>query len=213
MVAEAQAVRERVLRDLATRRKKARQQIEQLNAGRERLLQAYDVVRNTVEEATTELSASVGDARLAAAAAARRVEAEPEATVEQLDEELTTARIVHLPIAEPVPFVRIPAGRQAREEAALAERTVSEATPEPAGAVIDEPAVEAPAVEAPVAEAPVAEAPAVEERPPPRRSTPAPSWPTGPRPVPSTRSPRAVASRPAPVAEAVEPVTGTCART
>ena len=59
----AQTVRETVLKDLSTRRKKARQQIEQLNAGRERLLQAYDVVRNTVEEATTELSASVTDAR------------------------------------------------------------------------------------------------------------------------------------------------------
>ena len=52
-------MRERVLRDLAVRRKKARQQVEKLNAGRERLLEAYDVVRRTIDEATDELSTSL----------------------------------------------------------------------------------------------------------------------------------------------------------
>ena len=83
MVAEAQAVRERVLRDLAVRRKKARQQVEKLNAGRERLLQAYDVVRRTIDEATDELGTSLPDARMAADAAARRIEEEPEPTLER----------------------------------------------------------------------------------------------------------------------------------
>lgn len=100
MVAEAQAVRERVLRDLAVRRKKARQQVEKLNAGRERLLQAYDVVRRTIDEATDELSTSLSDARLAADAAARRIEEEPEPTLEELDDEVSTAGLVDLPIAD-----------------------------------------------------------------------------------------------------------------
>jgi cell division septum initiation protein DivIVA len=100
MVAEAQAVRERVLRDLAVRRKKARQQVEKLNAGRERLLQAYDVVRRTIDEATDELGTSLSDARMAADAAARRIDEEPEATMEQLDEEVANAAIVDLPIIE-----------------------------------------------------------------------------------------------------------------
>lgn len=100
MVAEAQAVRERVLRDLAIRRKKARQQVEKLNAGRERLLQAYEVVRRTIGEATDELSTSLSDARLAADAAARRIEDEPDPTLEELDEEVTTAGLVDLPIAD-----------------------------------------------------------------------------------------------------------------
>lgn len=100
MVAEAQAVRERVLRDLAVRRKKARQQVEKLNAGRERLLQAYDVVRRTIDEATDELGTSLSDARMAADAAARRIDEEPEATLEQLDEEVANAAIVDLPIVE-----------------------------------------------------------------------------------------------------------------
>ena len=100
MVAEAQVVRERVLRDLATRRKKARQQVEKLNAGRERLLQAYDVVRRTADEATTELTVSLSDARVAADAAARRIDDEPEPSLEQLDEEVRDAGLVELPIAE-----------------------------------------------------------------------------------------------------------------
>ena len=87
MVAEAQEVRERVLADLAARRKRARRQIEQLNAGRERLLQAYDVVRRLLDESTQELGASLADARLAADAAAQRVEDEPEATIEDLTRE------------------------------------------------------------------------------------------------------------------------------
>jgi hypothetical protein len=97
MVAEAQAVRERVLRDLAVRRKKARQQVEKLNAGRERLLEAYEVVRRTIDEATTELSTSLTDARVAADAAARRIEEEPEPTLEELDEEARAAGI-ELPV-------------------------------------------------------------------------------------------------------------------
>ncbi len=100
MVAEAQAVRERVLRDLAVRRKKARQQVEKLNAGRERLLEAYDVVKRTVTEATDELTTSLSDARLAADAAGRRIDEEPEPTLEQLDEEVANAGLVDLPIAE-----------------------------------------------------------------------------------------------------------------
>jgi DivIVA domain-containing protein len=56
MLAEAQAVRERVLKDLARRRKAATAQLEQLSAGRERLLSAYDVVRTTLEDATRRLT-------------------------------------------------------------------------------------------------------------------------------------------------------------
>ena len=100
MVAEAQAVRERVLRDLSSRRKRARIQVEKLNAGRERLLEAYEVVRRTIDEATGELSTSLSEARLAADAAARRIEEEADPSLEQLDEEIRTAGLVDLPIVE-----------------------------------------------------------------------------------------------------------------
>ena len=75
------------------RRKKARQQIEQLNAGRERLLAGLRRrARAPSTRPPTSCTSSVADARLAAAAAARRVEAEPEPTLEELDEEVASRR-------------------------------------------------------------------------------------------------------------------------
>jgi cell division septum initiation protein DivIVA len=73
MIAEAQQVRERMLRDLARRRKLMRQQIEQLQAGRARLLEAYDVVRTHLDQVTDELAVSLPEAKLAAEAAGLRV--------------------------------------------------------------------------------------------------------------------------------------------
>src|SRR5690606_3277192 len=99
MVAEAQAVRERVLKDLAAKRRRARLQLEKLNAGRERLLRAYEIVRATIDDATNELSNAVVEARIAADQAARRVEAEAEPSLEALDAEVSTAALVDLPVA------------------------------------------------------------------------------------------------------------------
>ena len=132
LVTDAQTVRERVLRDLNAKRRKARQQIEQLNAGRERLLQAYDVVRGTIDEATSELSSSVTDARVAAAAAARRIAAEPDPSIEQLDEELAAAQLEDLPITVTTvpPLAQVPKGRREREERAAAEAAPAEAPAE-----------------------------------------------------------------------------------
>jgi DivIVA domain-containing protein len=71
-VEEAQAIRERVLSDLARRRKLATVQIEQLRAGRERLLDAYLVVRRTLDEVTGELHRADAEARAAAEAVGRQ---------------------------------------------------------------------------------------------------------------------------------------------
>ncbi|HSL56416.1 MAG TPA: DivIVA domain-containing protein [Acidimicrobiales bacterium] len=103
MVAEAQAVRERILTDLARRRRAARAQLEQLRAARERLVEAYAVVRRTLDDATAELSVAVPEAKLAADAAARRVEAEAEMTVDDLEAELDAARLAGLPLGERPP--------------------------------------------------------------------------------------------------------------
>ena len=96
MVAEAQAIRERLLSDLARRRRVGHLQVEQLRAGRDRLLEAYRVVRRTLDEATAELSVAEAEARLAADAAARRVAAEAELTAAELDAALAAARGVDL---------------------------------------------------------------------------------------------------------------------
>jgi DivIVA domain-containing protein len=66
MVSEAQAVRERMLKDLARKRKVAAVQLEQLLAARQRLLDAYDVVRQNLDSVTDELAVAEEQARLAA---------------------------------------------------------------------------------------------------------------------------------------------------
>lgn len=106
LVGEAQTVRRRMLEDLARRRRALRQQIEQLRGGRERLLEAYEVVGHTVHEATAELSVAMPEARAAAERAGHGVG--PEETVEQLEAEIESARLAGLPIVaeEDLPGVR-----------------------------------------------------------------------------------------------------------
>ncbi|HEY2303180.1 MAG TPA: DivIVA domain-containing protein [Acidimicrobiales bacterium] len=72
VVEAAQTTRERILADLSRRRLVASTQIEQLRAGRERLLEAYRVVRATLDDVTDELSRVDGEARAAAEAVGRK---------------------------------------------------------------------------------------------------------------------------------------------
>ncbi|MDQ1439155.1 MAG: hypothetical protein QOK43_2784 [Acidimicrobiaceae bacterium] len=88
MVVEAQSARERILSDLARRRRVAHVQVEQLRAGRDRLLDAYRMVRSTLEDVTDELQRAEAEARQAAEATARRLAAEgDDALAEQADDE------------------------------------------------------------------------------------------------------------------------------
>ncbi len=96
LVGEAEVVRERMLGDLARRRRSAREQLERLNAARERLLAAYEVVRRTVDEATTELTVALPEAKAASELALRRVIDEPEPTADELEAELAVARMAGL---------------------------------------------------------------------------------------------------------------------
>ncbi len=99
LVEEARLVRHRMLEDLSNRRHAMRTQIEQLRAGRERLLGAYDHVRRTLEESTQELQYSLQDARVAAETAGRRIVDEP-LSVEDLEEEIAAARLVGHPMVD-----------------------------------------------------------------------------------------------------------------
>ena len=72
LILAAQANREKVLADLARRHRIGRQQLEVLKAGRDRLLDAYRIVRQTLEQATGELAGSIDAARLAAQAVAAK---------------------------------------------------------------------------------------------------------------------------------------------
>ena len=93
-------VRERILTDLARRRKSARAQLEQLRAARDRLIEAYAVVRRTLDEATTELAVAVPEARVAAEAAGRQVEADDDLSVEDIEAELDAGRFAGLPLLD-----------------------------------------------------------------------------------------------------------------
>ena len=76
-VEAAQQIREQILSDLTRRRRVANTQIEQLRVGRERLLEAYVVVRRTLDEVTDELQRADGEARQAADAVAHRAAGRP----------------------------------------------------------------------------------------------------------------------------------------
>ncbi len=116
MFVEAQRVRERVLRDLARRRKQLRQQIEQLQAGRERLAAAYDVVRETLDVATEELRVMEPEAKLAAEAAALRA-AEEDAHGESFEEEMAAlVTEVEANAVEGAPGQEPSAGQAAEQE-------------------------------------------------------------------------------------------------
>jgi cell division septum initiation protein DivIVA len=115
LVGEAQAVRERMLRDTSRRRRLLRQQLEQLHAGRDRLLAAYAVVREQLDETTRVLEVAVPEARRAAEEAGQRAEA-------QNDEEMAAV----------LAAARADDERRAAEVAEAAERAgVAAPTPGP----------------------------------------------------------------------------------
>jgi DivIVA domain-containing protein len=91
MVDEALLVRSRVLEDLARKRKASRVQLERLQAGRERLIDSYTIVQRTLDEAKEELRTSLTSAKIAADAAARRVEAEQLPSPSELEREIEAA--------------------------------------------------------------------------------------------------------------------------
>ena len=125
VVHEAQAARARVLGDLTRRRRLLQIQVEQLRAGRERLLDAYRLVRRSIDDVADELERAEGEARDAATAAGDRAGAD----VEDLDDVLAA-----FPAAVEDPDA---AGREAPNPdlTAVEELLESETGPEPPAAV------------------------------------------------------------------------------
>lgn len=76
IVGEAQALRERVLDDLARRRRAARVQWEQFQAGRQKLLESYTVLRGALDDEVRQLHAALPEARAAAEAAGQHAVAD-----------------------------------------------------------------------------------------------------------------------------------------
>ena len=79
----ANATRDRILDDLARRRRVASVQIEQLRAGRERLIESYALVRRTLDEVQSELARADAEARAAADEVGRRLRSTSEVPGEE----------------------------------------------------------------------------------------------------------------------------------
>lgn len=93
MVVEAQAVRERILSDLARKRHEHRVEVEQLRVTRDRLLEALGVFRQGLDGWIEELVQAEPRAAAAAEQAGLRIAAQPESTVAELEAEISTARL------------------------------------------------------------------------------------------------------------------------
>ncbi len=72
MLAEAKEARERMLADLAQRRRDSRRELYQLRAGIEQLRESYDELRSMLDRSVTVVDTAVEDARRAAGYAAER---------------------------------------------------------------------------------------------------------------------------------------------
>ncbi|NIR36653.1 MAG: hypothetical protein GWN79_08505, partial [Actinobacteria bacterium] len=103
MVTEAQTVRERMLRDLARKRQTGRAQVEQLRAGRDRLLESLRTTQDLLDSAVEDLVNAVPEARAAAERAGLRVNSEATPTLEELEGEIEAARLVGHPLVEDLP--------------------------------------------------------------------------------------------------------------
>ena len=177
----AKAERNEVLSDVRRRRRVANTQIEQLRAGRERLLQAYEVVRTTLEQATSELGVADSEARAAAEEVGRRLnaaldpnQADSLASIPLVDIPAPAPASAPMPKVEAQPEPAAPSrphrkkGKGARPPVAVAEAPpapVSAPTPEPEPEPTPEPEPE-PAV------AEVVELPQPEPEPEPAREKP-----------------------------------------
>ena len=102
IIRDAEITRRQILEDLARRRTAARRQIEQLRAGRERLMASHETVRRALDEITEELRISMSEARAAAETAGHSVS---ETTIEELEAEIETARLTGLLDTGPLPVV------------------------------------------------------------------------------------------------------------
>lgn len=103
MVNEAQVVRERMLGDLARKRQTGRAQVEQLRAGRDRLLESLSIAQASLDTAMKDLVESVPEARAAAERAGIRISNEPTPSAEVMEAEIESARLVGHPLIEGLP--------------------------------------------------------------------------------------------------------------
>jgi hypothetical protein len=101
MVEQAKELRTKILTDLSNRRRVLHLQIEQLQAGRERLSEAVQGVRVSVDSITNDLLRAEDDARVAAEEAGRIAAAKPDLGFEEPDLSVSPALEASLAEAPP----------------------------------------------------------------------------------------------------------------
>ncbi len=92
LLIEARHHREQLLQNLEQRRRRIRDQVERLQAGRDRLLEAYEVVQRTIDTARHDLKVALPEAKIAGDRAARRADEDLPRSIEALESELDEAR-------------------------------------------------------------------------------------------------------------------------
>ena len=110
VVQEARNVRERILTDLARKRRTHRMEVEKLRTVRDHLLESLSICQQGLASWVEELVQVVPRARAAAERAGLLVAAEPEDTVSEFEAEIETGRLMGLPLDE------MPAGDEAADE-------------------------------------------------------------------------------------------------
>jgi cell division septum initiation protein DivIVA len=90
---EVHELRARMLEDLLRRRKLLRRQVEQLHAGRERFLTAFDAARDAMATIDDELTRALPEARAAAEAAGQRADDHPDAPTAELESLVRPVRV------------------------------------------------------------------------------------------------------------------------
>ena len=170
------STRERVLEDLSRRRRVASVQIEQLRAGRERLLESYAVVRRTLDEVNDELNRADAEARTAADEVGRRMQRDQPSG----SPKLTEARGVE-------PADEVDGGGERSEEAAGFP-------PDAPGVLPTGPPPDPPSRQPSSAQSPPAQSPS--SQPPPSQSGPGRRRGAGGRHQPFRESPRPARTHP-----------------
>ncbi len=95
--AEAKSIRRKTLQEMSRRRKEIIAEIERLRAGRNRLLDSFESSQKVIIEVKEDLSHSLGEAKVVADRAAKKVMSRPEPTPEELEEEIAAAKLLNLP--------------------------------------------------------------------------------------------------------------------
>ena len=143
MIAEARAVRERILTDLNKRRRVAHVQLEQLRVAREKLTETLREARRIVDDSARDLSTAEVEARLAADAAGRRISAEALPSIGELEVELWGGR--HMPSTPTFASSSTPVSDADDSfETASPASTPTQISP-PVGEVLGAPSAESPA--------------------------------------------------------------------